>query len=37
MQEIEVGDSHLKVLRDTGSIYTKDEDEKLVKIRYMPD
>ena len=35
MQEIEVGDTHLKILQDTGYLYVMDEDRKLVKIRYI--
>ena len=35
MQEIEVGDIHLKILQDTGYLYTMDEDRKMVKIRYV--
>ena len=35
MQEIEVGHTHLKILKDAGYLYMMDEDRKLVKIRYI--
>lgn len=35
--EIHVGSTHLRILQDVGYLYTKDEDDKLIKIRYFED
>ena len=32
--EIRIGETHLRILKDIGYLYTKDEDEHLIKLIY---